>query len=67
VSSRQRLPPTLWAALILILTPIPAPHIPTLPDRNFETMDILDWAADTTGAAIGVILALASEPRLVSA
>jgi VanZ family protein len=32
-----------------------------------RSMDLLDWAADTTGAAIGVILAVAGERRQVSA
>jgi VanZ family protein len=112
VSSRRWLPPTLWAALILILTSIPGSHIPELPFRNFDkvvhftiygvlgwlaarawvsgsratsmvllalvcvsifgaldewhqqfipqrSMDFLDWAADTSGAAAGLVLALA--------
>ena len=103
MSSRRWLPPTLWAAFILILTSIPGSHIPVLPFRNFDkvvhltiygvlgwltarawlsgpratavallailaisffgamdewhqqfipqrSMDLLDWAADTTGA-----------------
>lgn len=120
VSSRRWLPPTLWAALILILTSIPGSHIPVLPFRNFDkvvhltiygvlgwltarawlngsratalaflaiaaisffgamdewhqqfipqrSMDFLDWAADTTGATIGTILALTTTRRGVSA
>jgi len=120
VSSRRWLPPTLWAALILILTSIPGSHIPVLPFRNFDkvvhltiygvlgwltarawlngsratalaflaigaisffgamdewhqqfipqrSMDFLDWAADTTGATLGIILALTTTRRGVSA
>lgn len=111
MSSRRWLPPTLWAALILILTSIPGSHIPVPPLRNLDkivhlaiygvlgwltarawmngsrvtaaavlalaaislfgaldewhqqfipqrSMDLLDWAADTTGATIGTLLAL---------
>ena len=32
-----------------------------------RSMDLLDWAADTTGAAIGAILAMSSERSRVSA
>ena len=39
-------------------------HQQFIPQRS---MDLLDWAADTTGAAIGVIAALASERPRVSA
>ena len=120
VSSRRRLPPLLWAALIIILTSLPGSHIPALPFRNFDkivhltiygvlgwltttawvngsrataatlvtlavvscfgaidewhqqfisqrSMDLLDWAADTMGAAVGIAMALASGRRRVSA
>jgi VanZ family protein len=39
-------------------------HQQFIPQRS---MELLDWATDTTGAAIGVILALASARRRVSA
>jgi VanZ family protein len=120
VSSRRWLPPTLWAALILILTSIPGSHIPELPFRNFDkvvhltiygilgwltarawlngsratsmvllallcisvfgaldewhqqfipqrSMDLLDWAADITGATAGIVLALTLGRRRASA
>lgn len=120
MSSRRWLPPTLWAAFILILTSIPGSHIPVLPIRNLDkvvhltiygilgwltarawangsratavamvaiaaisffgamdewhqqfipqrSMDLLDWAADTTGAAAGILLALLWARRRVNA
>jgi VanZ family protein len=39
-------------------------HQQFIPQRS---MELLDWAADTMGAAIGVILALASGRRRISA
>jgi VanZ family protein len=39
-------------------------HQQFIPQRS---MDFLDWAADTTGAAIGIILALSTTRRGVSA
>ena len=116
MSSRRWLPPTLWAALILILTSIPGSHIPVPPFRNLDkivhltiygvlgwltarawmngsritavavlalvaislfgamdewhqqfipqrSMDLLDWAADTTGATAGILLALLQAAR----
>lgn len=39
-------------------------HQQYIPQRS---MDFLDWAADTTGAAIGVVVALAGSRRRVGA
>lgn len=39
-------------------------HQQFIPQRS---MELLDWAADTTGAAIGAFLAIAGERRRVSA
>lgn len=39
-------------------------HQKFIPQRS---MELLDWAADTTGAAIGVVLAMTSAPRQVRA
>lgn len=39
-------------------------HQQFIPQRS---MELLDWAADTTGAAIGAFLAIAGEHRRVSA
>jgi VanZ family protein len=39
-------------------------HQQYIPQRS---MDLLDWAADTTGAAVGIVLALVNASRRVSA
>lgn len=120
MSSPRWLPPTLWAAFILILTSIPGSDIPASPfsgadkivhltlygvmgwlmmrawsDRSrsisaalsalvlialfgaldewhqqyipLRSMDFLDWAAGTTGAAFGVAISLLGHLRQVRA
>ncbi|MBK5189185.1 MAG: VanZ family protein [Gemmatimonadaceae bacterium] len=51
-------------ALVSCVGAIDEWHQQFIPQRS---MDLLDWAADTTGAAFGVIVALASDRSRVRA
>jgi VanZ family protein len=64
-SSGSRITAAALAALVLIscFGAFDEWHQQFIPQRS---MELLDWATDTMGAAIGVILALASNRRPVS-
>lgn len=61
----SRVSAALLAAILLVscFGAVDEWHQQFIPQRS---MDLLDWAADTTGAALGALLAIASELRQVS-
>ena len=65
-SSRSRVTAAALAVVLLIscFGALDEWHQQFIPQRS---MDLLDWTADTAGAAIGVLLAVASNRKRVSA